>query len=108
MTATQVAYWTALIAVALRERNVPYPTFLLIDSPRLALNEEQDLTSGLYRRLVTLAEANEGRIQVIIADHALPAAYRKDYAEIDFSYKKPTISTIKHPGKGSVKPLVSA
>jgi hypothetical protein len=107
VTATQVAYWTALIAVALRERDVPYPTFLLIDSPRLALNEEQDLTSGLYRRLVTLAEANGGRVQIIIADHALPAAYRKDYAEIDFSYKKPTISSIKHPGKGSVKPLVS-
>ncbi|MBL1120208.1 AAA family ATPase [Streptomyces sp. 110] len=107
VTATQVAYWTALIAVALRERDVPYPTFLLIDSPRLALNEEQDLTSGLYRRLVTLAEANAGRVQIIIADHALPSAYRKDYAEIDFSYKKPTISSIKHPGKGSVKPLVS-
>lgn len=107
VTATQVAYWTALIAVALRERDVPYPTFLLIDSPRLALNEEQDLTSGLYRRLVTLAEANTGRVQIIVADHALPAAYRKDYAEIDFSYKKPTVSSIKHPGKGGVKPLVA-
>jgi hypothetical protein len=108
VTATQVAYWTALIAVALRERDVPYPTFLLIDSPRLALNEEQDLSSGLYRRLVTLAEANVGRLQMIIADHALPAAYRKDYTEIEFSYTKPTISSIKHPGKGGVKPLVSA
>ncbi|MCX5055114.1 AAA family ATPase [Streptomyces sp. NBC_00474] len=108
VTATQVAYWTALIAVALRERDVPYPMFLLIDSPRLALNEEQDLSAGLYRRLVTLAEANEGRVQLIIADHALPAAYRKDYDEIDFSYKKPTISSIRHPGKGNVKPLVSA
>ncbi|MFE4089219.1 AAA family ATPase [Streptomyces sp. YIM B13502] len=108
VTATQVAYWTALIAVALRERDVPYPTFLLIDSPRLALNEEQDLSSGLYRRLVTLAKANAGRLQMIIADHALPAAYRKDYTEIEFSYKKPTISSVKHPGKGGVKPLVSA
>lgn len=108
VTATQVAYWTSLIAVALRERDVPYPTFLLIDSPRLALNEEQDLSSGLYRRLVTLAEANAGRVQMIIADHALPATYRKDYTEIDFSYTKPSISTIKHPGKGVVKPLVSA
>ncbi|MGK3091819.1 AAA family ATPase [Streptomyces sp. WAC01490] len=108
VTATQVAYWTALVAVALRERDVPYPTFLLIDSPRLALNEEQDLSSGLYQRLVTLAEANPGRLQIIIADHALPAEYRKDYAEIDFSYTKPTISSIKHPGKGVVKPLVPA
>ncbi|MEU4077351.1 hypothetical protein DEJ45_24325 [Streptomyces venezuelae] len=108
VTATQVAYWTALVAVALRERDVPYPAFLLIDSPRLALNEEQDLSSGLYQRLVTLAEANPGRLQIIIADHALPAEYRKDYAEIDFSYTKPTISSIKHPGKGAVKPLVPA
>ncbi|MEF3115708.1 AAA family ATPase [Streptomyces chrestomyceticus] len=108
VTATQVAYWTALVAVALRESDVPYPAFLLIDSPRLALNEEQDLSSGLYQRLVTLAEANPGRLQIIIADHALPAEYRKDYAEIDFSYTKPTISSIKHPGKGVVKPLVPA
>jgi DNA repair exonuclease SbcCD ATPase subunit len=107
VTATQVAYWTALLAVALREREVPYPTFLLLDSPRLALNEEQDLTTGLYRRLVTLAEANAGRVQIIVADHALPAAYRKDYAEITFGYTKPTISSIKHPGKGGVKPLVA-
>ncbi|WEH27640.1 AAA family ATPase [Streptomyces sp. AM 3-1-1] len=105
VTATQVAYWTALLAVALRERDVPYPTFLLLDSPRLALNEEQDLTSGLYRRLVTLAEANFGRVQIIVADHALPTAYRKEYAEIAFSYAKPTISSVKHPGKGGVKPL---
>ncbi|MER5358079.1 hypothetical protein [Streptomyces sp. NPDC002785] len=107
MTATQVAYWTSLIAVALRERDVPYPAFLLIDSPRLALNE-QDLSSGLYRRLVTLAEANAGRLQMIIADHALPTEYRRDYAEIFFNYTKPSISSVKHPGKGGVKPLVSA
>ncbi|MGW6488166.1 AAA family ATPase [Streptomyces sp. NPDC055056] len=107
VTATQVAYWTALIAVALRERDVPYPTFLLIDSPRLALNEEQDLTSGLYRRLVTLAEANAGKVQIIIADHELPAAYRKNYAQIVFSYNEPTVKSIKHPGKGQVKPLAS-
>ncbi|MEU8741172.1 AAA family ATPase [Streptomyces halstedii] len=107
VTATQVAYWTSLIAVALREVDVPYPAFLLIDSPRLALNEEQDLSSGLYRRLVTLAEANAGRLQMIIADHALPDEYRRDYAEIVFNYTKPSISPIKHPGKGGVKPLVS-
>ncbi|MGI5041138.1 hypothetical protein ACM9HB_32325, partial [Streptomyces sp. JAC128] len=97
----------SLIAVALRELDVPYPAFLLIDSPRLALNEEQDLSSGLYRRLVTLAEANAGRLQMIIADHALPTEYRRDYAEIVFNYTKPTISSVKHPGKGGVKPLIS-
>ncbi|MFJ8732224.1 hypothetical protein [Streptomyces bauhiniae] len=107
VTATQVAYWTALIAVALRERDVPYPAFLLLDSPRLALNEEEALTTGLYRRLVTLAEANAGRVQIIVADHALPAAYHKDYAEIAFGYSKPTISSVKHPGKGGVKPLMA-
>ncbi|GAA1525745.1 hypothetical protein GCM10009730_37880 [Streptomyces albidochromogenes] len=107
VTATQVAYWTALLAVALRERETSYPAFLLIDSPRLALNTEKDLSAALYRRLVTLAEANRGKLQLIIADNELPAAYRKDYAEIDFSYKKPTVATIRHPGKGAVKPLVT-
>lgn len=107
VTATQVAYWTALIAVALRERETSYPAFLMFDSPRLALNTEEELTAGLYRRLVTLAEANPGRLQLIIADNELPATYRKDFAEIDFDFKKPTVSTVRHPGKGAVKPIVA-
>lgn len=101
-TATQVAYWTSLLAVALRRRDTHYPTFLLVDSPRLALNTATDLTAALYRRLVTQADANSGRVQFIIADNELPATYRSHYNQIDFNYPNPTIATIDHPGLANV------
>jgi hypothetical protein len=104
ITATQVAYWTSVIAVALTE-NVPYPGFLLLDSPRLALNTSEELSAALYRRLRALARASEGRLQVIIADNELPREYRGDYAEIDFTYDSPTISTIEHPGPAMVRTI---
>lgn len=103
LTITQVAYWTSLLNVALRLRDTLYPTFLLIDSPRLALNEEEELTEAIYRRLVTQADASPGRLQFIIADNNLPATYRRDYAEIDFSYDHPTVSTVHHPGRAAVE-----
>ncbi|MEH0626562.1 AAA family ATPase [Streptomyces stelliscabiei] len=106
MTATQLAYWTSLLAVAMREREVPYPAFLLIDTPRLALNTpDDDLGAALYRRLVTLADANPGKVQFIVADNNLPAEYRSHYEEIDFNYDTPTVSTIRHPGRSNVKTI---
>lgn len=108
VTATQVAYWTSVIAVALSLReNVPYPAFLLLDSPRLALNTAEELSAALYRRLVALADASQGRLQVIIADNELPRDYRRDYAEIDFTYESPTVSTIHHPGPSAVRTIDS-
>jgi uncharacterized small protein (DUF1192 family) len=38
--ATQVAYWITLVTVAARCRDTHMPAFLLLDSPRLALNAE--------------------------------------------------------------------
>lgn len=102
MTATQVAYWTSLLAVALRMRDTSYPAFLLIDSPRLALNTAEDLSAALYRRLVSQADANPGRLQYIVADNELPQEYRRSYAEIDFTYDNPTVATIHHPGPAAV------
>ncbi|WP_216363541.1 hypothetical protein [Subtercola boreus] len=104
-TATQVAYWITVITVALRRRDTYYPAFLLMDSPRTSLNDSDDLSSALYRRLVTMADAAEGRVQVIIGDNELPADYRRDYAQLDFDYDHPTINTIHHPGRESVTPL---
>lgn len=105
ITAVQVAYWTSLLAVALRRGDTYYPTLLIIDSPRLALNEQEELPAALYRRLVTQADANSGRVQFVIADNQLPADYRRQYKEIDFDYGKPTISTVRHPGPAAVQPL---
>lgn len=106
MTATQLAYWTSLLAVALRNSEVPYPAFLLIDAPRLALNTpDDDLAAALYRRLVTLADANRENVQFIISDNNLPAEYRSHYSEIDFDYDSPTVSTVRHPGRSNVKTI---
>lgn len=102
ITAVQVAYWTSLLAVALRYPGTAYPALLIIDSPRMALNEQEALPAALYRRLVTQADASPGQAQFIIADNQLPAAYRRDYDEIDFTYQSPTVSTVRHPGPGAV------
>jgi len=105
ITAVQVAYWASLLAVALRHSDTSYPALLVIDSPRLALNEQEALPAALYRRLVTQADASRGQVQFIIADNELPADYRRDYDEIDFTYNSPTVSTIRHPGPTAVEPI---
>ncbi|GAB3448558.1 hypothetical protein [Actinophytocola sediminis] len=104
-TTTQIAYWITLITVALRRRDTLYPAFLLIDSPRTSLNNADNLAAALYRRLITLADAASDRLQIIIGDNELPAAYRRDYDQLDFTYDHPTIATIPHPGPNAVQTL---
>ncbi|MCR2764986.1 AAA family ATPase [Microbacterium sp. zg.B48] len=104
-TATQVAYWVTLMNVALRRRDTLLPAFLLIDSPRTSLNDNDELSAALYRRLVTMADAAEGRVQLVVGDNELPAAYRRDYAQMDFDYAHPTIATIHHPGRDAVETI---
>jgi hypothetical protein len=105
ITATQIAYWTSLLTVALRQNDTAYPAFLLIDSPRLALNNQESIAEGLYRRMVTQADVGNGRLQIIVADNEVPPEYRRDYDEIDFSYDDPTVSTIPHPGPAAVSTI---
>jgi hypothetical protein len=105
ITATQIAYWTTLLTVALRRRDTAYPAFLLIDSPRLALNTAEGLSAALYRRMVTQSDIGRGRLQIIIADNELPAEYRREYAEIDFTYEHPTVSSVRHPGPAAVRTI---
>lgn len=107
-TATQVAYWCSLIAVAMRHHETAYPAFLLIDSPQLALNAEINLAAAMYRRLTTQVGVLPGRLQIIIADNQLPSTYRGRYAQIEFDFKHPTVSTIQHPGPAKVTPLHQA
>jgi len=107
-TATQVAYWLSLLTVALRDRQTRYPTLLMIDNPLLAISDER-LAAAVYRRLVRQADASRERaatqapVQLIIADKKLPDTYRGHYAQLDFSYDHPTVSTIAHPGPDAVR-----
>lgn len=106
ITMVQVAYWTSLIAVALRNNPNHYPLLLIIDSPRLALNDQDALPRALYRRLVAQAGNSaglgRGQVQYIIADNGFPADIRGEYTEEEFSYDRPTIGTVPHPGQAGV------
>lgn len=106
ITATQVAYWISLITVAVRRRDTDFPAFLMLDSPRLALNAEEDITGQMYRRFAVQVEVTPGRLQFIVADNELPVGIdRRSFDAITFSYEAPTISSVDHPGPAHVEPL---
>ena len=105
ITATQVAYWVTLVTVAVRRRDTSFPAFLLIDSPRLALNAEHDIAGQMYRRFATQVGVTPGRLQFIVADNELPAGLDVAFDEIDFSYDSPTIASVEHPGPAHVETL---
>jgi hypothetical protein len=105
ITATQVAYWISLLTVAARRRDTHFPAFLLLDSPRLALNAEDDIAGQMYRRFATQASVTPGRLQFIVADNELPAGVGIDFDKLAFSYETPTVSSIQHPGPAHVHTL---
>lgn len=107
ITATQVAYWITLITVAARRRDTNYPAFLMLDSPRLALNAEDDIAGQMYRRFRTQVDVGRGRLQFIVADNELPTGIDENFARITFSYDAPTIATIPHPGPADVHTLTA-
>lgn len=105
ITATQIAYWTSILYVVVSRGDTNFPAFLLIDSPRMALNAATDISTALYRRLANTAGARPGKLQLIIADNQLPATLQRDFAEIDLDYDHPTVSTIHHPGPSAVETI---
>jgi hypothetical protein len=105
ITATQIAYWTSILYVVVYRGDTNFPTFLLIDSPRMALNAATDISTALYRRLANTAGARPGKLQLIIADNQLPETLQRDFAEIGFDYDHPTVSTIHHPGPSAVETI---
>ena len=92
----------SLVTVAARRQDTKYPGFLMIDSPRLALNTAEDIATQMYRRFVAQVGAVPGRLQFIIADNELPREYGREFTEVVFSYDAPTVPTIEHPGLANV------
>lgn len=107
ITATQVAYWLTLLTVAGRLHDTSFPAFLVLDSPRIAVSTSEDIAGQMYRRFVTQVDAAPGRFQFIVADNELPADITRDFDELAFSYDKPTVATVPHPGPAHVKPVAS-
>lgn len=106
ITAAQVAYWIALVTVAARRRDTHFPAFLLLDSPRLALNSEDDIAAQMYRRFAIQVAVTPGRLQFIVADNEPPGNIDAGtFTEMSFSYETPTVATIEHPGPAGVKTL---
>ncbi|WP_354642914.1 AAA family ATPase [Kitasatospora camelliae] len=106
MTATQIAYWTTLMSVA-RDHDTRYPSLLIIDGPRLALNTATETCAAIYGRLVDGVSETPGAVQFVVSDNELPEDYPGDFARIEFNYQNPTISTIRHPGRGRVDVIAS-
>ncbi|MFF5028556.1 AAA family ATPase [Streptomyces collinus] len=107
MTATQIAYWTSLMTVA-READTRYPSLLMIDGPRLALNTATETCAAIYKRLLKGVDEDPGAVQFIISDNELPDDYEGGFERIKFDYRHPTVSAIRHPGEGHVKVIASA
>jgi myosin heavy subunit len=84
-TATQVAYWMSLVAVATRLNDTVYPAFLMIDSPRLAVSSSEDISGQMYSRFVTQVGVMPGRWQFIIADNEMPKDYVREFTEFKYS-----------------------
>jgi hypothetical protein len=108
ITAVQVSYWTTLLTVAIRTTGYhnDYPTLLIIDTPQLALNAQVPLNNAVYHRLSTQQDAGKrGEVQLIIADNAVPDAYEHAFAQEEFNYSRPTISSVPHPGPAGVKTI---
>ena len=108
ITAVQVAYWTTLLTVAIRTTGYDndYPTLLIIDTPQLALNAQVPLNNAVYHRLSTQQDVGKrGEVQLIIADNAVPDAYEHAFTQEEFSYSRPTISSVPHPGPAGVKTI---
>ncbi|MEU8445723.1 AAA family ATPase [Streptomyces microflavus] len=107
MTATQIAYWATLMEVS-RAANIAYPSLLIIDGPRLALNTATETCEAIYERLNQLVNEEPGRIQVLVSDNELPPEYQTRFTQITFDYLHPTVYTIPHPGEGRVDVIASA
>lgn len=106
MTATQIAYWLSLIAVA-RQTDTRYPSILIIDGPRLALNTAVETWGAIYQRLLKGVEEDPGTVQFLVSDNELPNDYQGEFTRIEFDYHNPTIATIRHPGEGQVEVIAS-
>ncbi|MDV9168854.1 AAA family ATPase [Streptomyces sp. W16] len=107
MTATQIAYWVSLVSVA-REMDTRYPSMLIIDGPRLALNTATETCAAIYKRLLKAVEDDPGAVQFLVSDNELPDDYEDDFTRIKFDYQNPTVATIRHPGEGQVDVIASA
>ena len=103
-TVVSVAYHLTLLGFALSHGDTLLPQILIMDTPRKNLGanpNDRDMGERIYRRIRTLVEAYEDKVQFIIADNDSPGrgAWFRGYR---FSYEAPLIPHVAHPGEEAV------
>lgn len=101
------AYHLANLTYALSQRDSLLPLFLVIDSPRKNLGsgvQDSQISLSIYRRFRTLADAYQGRFQLIVADNNVPEV-GQEFVRLSFDYERPLIPEVAHPGPEHVQTI---
>jgi hypothetical protein len=105
------AYFLAGFSYALRTpRDTLLPPLILIDTPRKNFGsnaEDKQTSERVYRWMRRLQDSYKpAGFQMIVADNDIPAE-AEQFNVIPFSYDKPLIDDVPHPGPDRVKTLGS-
>ena len=107
-TLINVAYHLAALRYALQEQASLLPLFSIIDSPRKNIGSENpdDRAKGekIYRRLAAMNGAQGDQFQMIVADNDPPPSPER-FHTLTFTYAKPFVPWVRHPGPDSVTPI---
>jgi hypothetical protein len=107
-TLINVAYHLAALRYALQEQASLLPLFSIIDSPRKNIGSENpdDRAKGekIYRRLAAMNGAQGDQFQMIVADNDPPPLPER-FHTLTFTYEKPFVPWVRHPGPDSVTPI---
>lgn len=107
-TLINVAYHLAALRYALQEQASLLPLFSIIDSPRKNIGSQNpsDRAMGekIYRRLLAMNGAQGDQFQMIVADND-PPPLPQAFNTIAFTYEKPFVPWVQHPGPDAVKPI---
>ena len=98
-TTTNVAYYLATLVMAIRDRQILTPSFMMLDSIRKASGAERDdlaRAEHIYSYLRTLHAAQpagrpEGQLQLIVVDNDLPHQFERDFHVLRIDPEHPLI-----------------
>lgn len=104
-TAINVAFSLALLGYSIDHPDVLLPSLLIIDSPRKGIGRtetaDQALANAVYQRIRTLAEALDGRGQLIIADNDAELGDESDVELIRLTMEDSAVPGVPNSGVGA-------
>ncbi|MGY5013212.1 hypothetical protein ACWCY6_34865 [Streptomyces sp. 900105755] len=102
-TIVNLAYHLANLKYGLQHEGIPYPTLLIVDSPRKNVGqtpEDSAVAAKVYEYIMQLQREFSGSFQMIIADNSVPTETPNEYGELHFTYDHPLVPGVPHPGEG--------